>query len=44
VQDEALLALPQAPKHEVCPDTTLLDGLKTEKPSPFEALKALKRG
>jgi uncharacterized protein len=44
VEDEALLALPQAPKHEVCPDTTLLDGLKTEKPSPFEALKALKRG
>jgi uncharacterized protein len=28
VEDEALLALPQAPKHEVCPDTKLLDSQK----------------
>ena len=42
LEDEALLALPQAPKHEVCPDTKLLDGLKTEKVSPFAALKNLK--
>jgi uncharacterized protein len=33
IEDEALLALPQSPKHEVCPDTGLLDKLKTEKPS-----------
>jgi uncharacterized protein len=42
IEDEALLALPQAPKHEVCPDNKLLDALKTDKPSPFEALKNLK--
>lgn len=42
LEDEALLALPQAPKHEVCPDTQLLDALKTEKVSPFAALKNLK--
>jgi len=42
LEDEALLALPQAPKHEVCPDTKLLDVLKSEKVSPFAALKSLK--
>jgi len=42
LEDEALLALPQAPKHEVCPDTSLLEGLKSEKVSPFAALKSLK--
>jgi uncharacterized protein len=40
IEDEALLALPQVPKHEVCPDTTVLDTLKTDKPSPFAVLKA----
>lgn len=42
LEDEALLALPQSPKHEVCPDTTLLDSLKSEKVSPFAGLKNLK--
>jgi len=42
LEDEALLALPQDPKHEVCPDTKLLDALRTEKVSPFAALKNLK--
>jgi uncharacterized protein len=42
LEDEALLALPQAPKHEVCPDTKLMDSLKLEKVSPFAALKSLK--
>jgi uncharacterized protein len=42
LEDEALLALPQAPKHEVCPDTALLDAIKSEKVSPFAALKGLK--
>jgi uncharacterized protein len=42
LEDEALLALPQAPKHEVCPDTALLDALKSDKVSPFAALKSLK--
>ncbi|OON64572.1 DNA-binding protein [Massilia sp. KIM] len=41
LEDEALLALPQAPKHDVCPDTQLLDSLKTEKVSPFASLKGL---
>ncbi|WP_338764458.1 DUF177 domain-containing protein [Massilia sp. METH4] len=43
IEDEALLALPQAPKHDVCPDTALLDSVRGEKKSPFEALKALKK-
>lgn len=42
LEDEALLALPQAPKHEVCPGTTLLDTLQSEKVSPFAGLKSLK--
>ncbi|MFL6674899.1 MAG: YceD family protein [Massilia sp.] len=42
LEDEALLALPQAPKHEVCPDNKLLDALKSEKVSPFAGLKNLK--
>jgi uncharacterized protein len=42
LEDEALLALPQSPKHEVCPDTSLLDNLKSEKVSPFAGLKNLK--
>ena len=41
-EDEALLALPQAPKHDVCPDTKVLDELKAVKPSPFAGLKTLK--
>jgi uncharacterized protein len=42
LEDEALLALPQSPKHEVCPDAELLDSLKSEKVSPFSGLKNLK--
>lgn len=42
IEDEALLALPQVPKHDVCPDTGLLDALNNEKPSPFAALKDVK--
>ena len=41
IEDEALLALPQVPKHDVCPDTTVLDTLKAQKPSPFAVLKTL---
>lgn len=41
-EDEALLALPLSPKHEVCPDTALVDSIKTEKKSPFAGLKSLK--
>ncbi|UGQ44602.1 YceD family protein [Massilia endophytica] len=43
IEDEALLALPQSPRHEVCPDTALLDKLKSEKASPFAGLKDLKK-
>ncbi|NGZ86133.1 YceD family protein [Duganella aceris] len=42
VEDEALLALPHTPKHDVCPDSALLDKAKSEKLSPFDALKGLK--
>lgn len=41
IEDEALLALPLAPKHVRCPDTALLDATKTEKKSPFAGLKDL---
>ncbi len=43
VEDEALLALPQSPRHEVCPDTSLLDSLKSDTQSPFAGLKNLKK-
>jgi uncharacterized protein len=42
LEDEALLALPQVPKHEVCPPSDLLDKLKSDEPSPFSGLKNLK--
>lgn len=41
-EDEALLALPQVPKHEVCPDNQVVETLTTSKPNPFAGLKALK--
>ena len=43
VEDEALLALPISPKHEVCPDATQLEVLKSKKESPFAVLKGLKQ-
>jgi uncharacterized protein len=42
LEDEALLALPQVPKHEVCPSSELLDKLKSDESSPFAGLKNLK--
>jgi len=42
IEDEALLALPQVPKHETCPETKVLDVLASDKPSPFAGLKNLK--
>jgi uncharacterized protein len=45
IEDEALLALPLAPKHDVCPGHVALDELKSaKKPSPFDVLKDLKQG
>ncbi|WP_205609825.1 YceD family protein [Noviherbaspirillum galbum] len=44
VEDDALLAVPLAPKHETCPDqlaAPLPEGEK--KPSPFAVLKDLKK-
>ncbi|HAT31844.1 MAG TPA: DNA-binding protein [Janthinobacterium sp.] len=43
IEDEALLSLPQVPKHDTCPDTVLLDAVKTEKKLPFAGLKDLKQ-
>jgi uncharacterized protein len=42
IEDEALLALPQVPKHEVCPESKVVDALNSDKPSPFAGLKSLK--
>ncbi|HEU4374740.1 MAG TPA: YceD family protein [Telluria sp.] len=42
IEDEALLALPQVPKHDVCPDSKLVDAARSAKPSPFAGLKSLK--
>ncbi len=41
IEDESLLALPQVPKHDACPETKLLDALASDKPSPFAGLKDL---
>ncbi len=41
VEDDALLALPLAPKHEVCPGT-VSQAVKSEHESPFSVLKTLK--
>ena len=41
VEDEALLALPLSPRHEVCPDTATGKWRETRE-SPFSALKTLK--
>jgi uncharacterized protein len=44
IEDEALLALPLSPRHEVCPEPSALDALKQDKPdSPFAVLKNLKK-
>lgn len=44
IEDEALLAIPQAPKHSSCPDSgAFIDvGDSNGKPSPFAVLKNLK--
>ncbi len=44
IEDEALLAIPLAPKHDVCPDNAALNDLMgTKKASPFAVLKGLKQ-
>ncbi|HUG58258.1 MAG TPA: YceD family protein [Candidimonas sp.] len=44
VEDDALLALPFAPKHENCPGQETVERLQgAKKPSPFAALKDLKQ-
>lgn len=44
VEDDALLALPFAPKHEICPDQVVVERLQSaQKPSPFAVLKDLKQ-
>jgi uncharacterized protein len=43
IEDETLLSLPFAPKHDICPDqAALADPVKSEKASPFAVLKNLK--
>jgi len=47
VEDELLLALPLVPRHEVCPEALPVpddDEVEPERPNPFAALAALKRG
>lgn len=40
IEDEALLAIPLSPKHEVCPKKEMLDAFATaKKESPFAVLK-----
>jgi len=44
IEDEALLALPLAPKHAVCPGPPLADAMQDpKKESPFAVLKNLKK-
>lgn len=47
IEDELLLALPIVPRHEVCPaplQAGPVDDIEDDKPNPFEALAALRRG
>ena len=51
IEDELLLALPLVPRHEACPEPLPLgdaaesaDEEEAERPNPFAALAALKRG
>lgn len=44
IEDEALLALPLSPRHEACPDTSLLDAAQDKKELPFAALVGIKHG
>ena len=47
IEDELLLALPLVPRHAVCPEPLPLadtPDLADDKPNPFAALAALKRG
>jgi uncharacterized protein len=44
VEDEALLSLPLAPKHDVCPGNAVTEVFSdARKPSPFDVLKGLKQ-
>ncbi len=43
VEDEALLAIPQSPRHEVCPTQLPAASKDAEKVSPFAVLKSLKK-
>lgn len=43
IEDEALLALPLAHKHEVCPDSSVMDKVTDSKTSVFSVLKDLKQ-
>jgi uncharacterized protein len=43
IEDEALLALPQSPRHEACPGAVVPDAADAvKKASPFDVLKNLK--
>ena len=41
IEDDALLALPFSARHLACPDTALIESIKTEKKLPFAGLKNL---
>lgn len=44
VEDEALLALPLSPRHEICPSQIAVEGAELSKrESPFAALKNIKQ-
>lgn len=44
VEDEALLALPVSPRHDVCPTKGVVEAIKMpEKESPFSVLRNLKK-
>lgn len=43
IEDEALLALPLSPRHEVCPDASLLEKVQNDKELPFATLKGLQQ-
>ena len=44
IEDEVILSLPIAPRHEVCPDEGTRPSYADEKPSPFAALAGFRAG
>ncbi len=43
IEDEALLALPFSPRHEICPEPAIVGAFNNIRESPFSVIKTLKQ-